>query len=304
MKKEMKVIVAALVVLAVFLSGVVVGTINGGLVTIQMSGSSGSSTPVDATQAPTTTQAPQGGGTTTTAAPQGGDTTTTAAPQGGSSSVPGTPAEACAAYCKAVNDAKAYTGNATVRRIEQIDVGVDSCSVGALQSTLDKVVRSFIKSSDETFEMVNGSYQNDSGETRTMNDRLYPGGRNVTVAEANVTSATATATPDGGYTVTLKFPAETSVYDNGSVLSSPTNHLTAVDPLDLATLNLDPVKIVKADMTYPGATLDATVNAEGKLVKLHINLPLKGTGSAKIGPAGLDLGVSGFMDTTFEITYK
>ncbi len=328
MKKEIKVIVAALVVLAVFLSGVVVGTINGGLVTIQMSGGSGSSTAVDATQAPATTApttaapttaapttaaptttapttaAPQGGDTTTTAAPQGGDTTTTAAPQGGSSAVPSTPAEACAAYCKAVNDAKAYSGNATVRRIEQIDVGVDSCSVAALKGTLDKVVRSFITSSDETFEMVNGAYQNDKGETRTMNDRLYPGGRNVTVAEANVTSATAVATPDGGYTVTLKLPSETSVFDNGTVTSSPTNHLTAVDPLDLATLNLDPVKIVKADMKYSGATVEATVNAEGKLVKLHINLPLEGTGSAKIGPAGLDLGVSGFMDTTFEITYK
>ncbi len=319
MKKEIKVVAVVLAALVFFLGGVVVGTTNGINVNVNMP--AGSAAPVvqqtepttqapttqaPTTQAPTTqaptTVAPQGGDTTTTA--PAGDTTTTAAPQGGSSAVPSTPAEVCAAYCKTVNDAKAYKGNASVRRIEQIDVGVDSCSVAMLQSALDSVVRSFIKSSDETFEMVNGAYQNDSGETRTMNDRLYPGGRNVTVAEANVISATATATPDGGYTATIKFPSETSVYDNGTVVSSPTNHLTGVDPLDLATLDLSPFEIFSADMKYSGATCDATVNAEGKLVKLHINLPLSGTGTGGKGPVKLDIGVSGFMDTTFEITYK
>ncbi|MBQ8503902.1 MAG: hypothetical protein IJ491_06475 [Clostridia bacterium] len=320
MKKETKIVAVILSLLIIFLSGVVVGSVSKGFnLTINNNGAEvGAAAPVvtttaaPVTQAPTTqapvtaaptTAAPQGGDTTTTAAPATDATTTTAAPSSGAA-VPSTPAEVCAAYCKAVNEAKAYTGNASVRRIEQIDVGVDSCSVPMLQSTLDSVVRSFIKSSDETFEMVNGAYQNDSGETRTMNDRLYPGGRNVTVAEANVISATAAAAGDGGYTVTIKFPAETSVYDNGTVVSSPTNHLTGVDPLDLATLDLSPFEIFNADMKYSGATCDATVNAEGKLVKLHINLPLEGTGTAGKGPVKLDIGVSGFMDTTFEITYK
>ena len=326
MKKEIKIALSVLLTLAVFLGGVVAGSSNG-LVQVNIGGAQ----QADATQAPVTlapvtqapvtqapvtqapvTQAPatQAPTEAPTQAPQGGDTTTapaatdapTQAPSG--TSVPSTPAEACAAYCKAVNDAKAYTGNATVRRIEQIDVGVNNCSVPMLQSALDSVVRSFIKSSDESFEIVNGSYTNDSGETRTMNDRLYPGGRNVTVAEANVSSATATPTADGGYTVTIKFPSETSQFDNGTVLSTPTNHLTGVDPLDLATLDLSPFEIFTADMNYSGATCDATVNAEGKLIKLHINLPLEGTGTGGKGPVKLEIGVSGFMDTTFEITYK
>ncbi len=328
MKKETKVIAVVLSILLVFLGGVVVGTASSGFnLTVKVDNGSAAAnavatTAAPVTQAPTTTAAPTTEAPTTAAATDAGSADTTAAPAADTTeapttaaatdagsvdttlAVPSTPAEVCAAYCKAVNEAKAYTGNATVRRIEEIDVGVNDCSVAALQSTLDSVVRSFIKSSDETFEMVNGSYQNDSGETRTMNDRLYPGGRNVTVAEANVISATATATADGGYTASITFPAETSVYDNGTVLSSPTNHLTGVDPLDLATLDLSPFEIFNADMNYSGGTCDATVNAEGKLVKLHIYLPLEGTGTAGKGPIKLDIGVSGHMDTTFEITYK
>lgn len=313
MKKETKVIAVVLAALVLFLSGVVVGTTKGGLVRIEMVGGGSQSvaatTPAatnppatnpPATQPPVTNPPASDAGTT---APSASDAGTTA-PQSGGVTVPATPAEACAAYCKAVNEAKAYAGNGTVRRIEEIDVGVDSCSVAMLRGALDSVVRSFIKSSDESFEIANGSYTNDDGETRTMNDRIYPGGRQVTVAEANVTSATATATADGGYTVTLKFPAEVSDYSDGTVLSSPTNHLTAVDPLDLATLDLNPFEIFSANMNYSGATCDATVNAEGKLVKLHINLPLNGTGTGGKGPVKLDIGVSGFMDTTFEITYK
>ncbi len=312
MKKEYRAIAFVLAGIILFTVGFGLGGLNNIAVDVE-----GGSVQVAATTTPTTQPTTQQTTVTTTqpstepTTVQTADTTTTVVADTTTTtvadtgiSVPATPAEACAAYCKAVNDAKAYTGNASVRRIEQIDVGVDSCSVAILTSVLDSVVRNFIKSSDETFEITNGTYTNSDGETRNMNDRLYPGGRNVTVAEANVTSATATANADGGYTVTLKFPAETSDYANGTTSSEPTNHMTAMDPLNLATLSLDPIEIISANMNYSGATADATVDAEGKLVKLHINLPLNGTGEGGKGSLTAEIGVSGFMDTTFEITYK
>lgn len=318
MKNEIKVVAVVLVALVIFLSGFGLGAAKKINITVQNEGGAVVQQPVQqqpVVQQPVVQQpvqqtpAPAPQQQETTKAPVADTQETTAAPAGdsGASStvkVPSTPAECCEAYRNAVNTAKKYTGNATVRRVEQIDVGVNDCSVPMLKGALDSVVRSFIKSSDETFEIVNGSYTNDSGETRTMNDRLYPGGRDVTVAEANVASATAVANGDGGYTVTLKFPSEQSLFENGTVHSSPTNHLTAVDPLDLATLDLSPFEIFKADMKYSGATVDATVNAEGILTKLHINLPLEGVGQGGKGSIKLDIGVAGFMDTTFEITYK
>ena len=317
MKSEIKVVAIVLVALIVFLSGFGLGASKGINITVKNDGAAAQQPVQQQQQVQQQVQQPvqqqqqaqQPQQQETTKAPAANTQETTAAPSGNAGTstgvkVPSTPAECCEAYCNAVNTAKAYKGNATVRRVEQIDVGVNDCSVPMLSGLLDSVVRSFIKSSDETFEIVNGSYTNDKGEPRTMNDRLYPGGREVTVAEANVASATATAGADGGYTVTLKFPSEQSLYDNGTVLSSPTNHLTAVDPLDLATLDLNPFEIFTADMKYSGATVDATVNAEGVLTKLHINLPLEGTGTGGKGSIKLDIGVSGFMDTTFEITYK
>ena len=314
MKKEIKVVAIVLVALIVFLSGYGLGASNG--IKIEIGGTvevNGGAVNADAqvqqpaTQQPATqqpaTQQP------TTDAPSSDDTTdapatdapaTDAPDNSGSATVPSTKEEIAAAYNKAVNDYKAYTGKVTLKKTEAIDVKAKDIP-SMVEAIVNSVIKKFITSSTEEFTFENGVDVNDPN--RYVTHKIIPNGRNAEVQAAGLAEATATPNADGGYTMKIKFVQETSVFDGTSNVSEPTYHKGAMDPLDLGTLDIDPIVITKADMTYPGAEVEATVDAQGRLVKLHSYLPLGGSGTGSVKVINATIGIEGNMDTVYEITY-
>ena len=101
----------------------------------------------------------------------------------------------------------------------------------------------------------------------------------------------------------IKFVSETSDFDGTKNTSEPTYHKHAMDPLDLGGLDINPIKISSAAMTYPGAECEATVDGQGRLVKLHCYLPLGGSGTGSVSVVKATIGIEGNMDTVYEITY-
>jgi hypothetical protein len=313
MKKEIKVVAIILVALIVFLSGYGLGAskgiqitiggtveVNGGAVNagaVQQPATQAPVTQAPVTQAPVT-QAP-------TEAPAGDDTTdapATDAPaaDSGSTAVPSGKEEIAAAYNKAVNDYKAYTGKVMLKKTEAIDVKAKDLP-SAVEGIVNGVIQKFITSSTEEFTFENGVDVNDPN--RYVSHKMVPNGRDAEVQAAGLAEATATPNADGGYTMKIKFVQETSVFDGTSNVSEPTYHKGAMDPLDLGTLDINPIKITKADMTYPGAEVEATVDAQGRLVKLHNYLPLGGSGTGSVSVVKATIGIEGNMDTVYEITY-
>ncbi len=324
MKKEIKVVAIVLVALIVFLAGFGLGATKGininigseSGINVNVNGSAGSAAPVAGTTAAPVTQAPTTAapttaapaGDTTTAAPSGDTTTaapagdtTTAAPAGDSVKVPSTKAEIAAAYNKAINDAKHYTGKVTLKKHDIIDVQLrDLPSIAA--AIINPVIANLTKTEprEETFE--NGAGVSDN--TRQLSHWIIPGGgRDAAVQEAGLANATATANADGGYTMVLTFVAESSTFDGTKNTSEPVHHMTAMDPLNLGSLDLgDAISITQADLKYPGATMTATVDGQGRLVKLEQKLPMEGTGTGKAG-ISLTLNLAGSMDGTYELIY-
>lgn len=319
MKKEIKVVAIVLVALIVFLAGFGLGATKGininigseSGINVNVNGGSAGSAQVVApvtqgttaapvvTQAPTTTAAPSGD-TTTTAAPAG-DTTTTAAPAGNSSAsaVPSTKAEIAAAYNKAINDMRAYTGKITLKKHDIINVQLKDLPSLA-ESIITPVVSNLTKTEPQEWTFENGLDVTDPN--RKLIEKTIPWGREATVQEAGLASASATANADGGYTMVLTFIAEDSNFDGTKNTSEPTQHMTAMDPLNLGSLDLGPITISEAKLHYPGATLTATVDGQGRLVKLVQQLPLEGTGTGKAG-ISLTLNLAGSMDGNYEFIY-
>ena len=307
MKQETKIVAIVLTLLIVFLSGFGLGATKGINIKIEgaavQTGGEATLAPQTTTAAPapqTTTAAPAP--QTTTAAPSGDTTTaapaesTTAAPSG-NSSVPGTKAEIVAAYNKVVNEAKAYTGKVTLKKHDIINVALPE---SAASKILNPIIANLTKTSPEEYTFDGGKDVNDPA--RFVSHKIVPNGRDVNVQEAGIANATASATADGGYTMSITFIAETSTFDGTSTTSEPTHHKSAMDPLELGSLDLGPVKITNADMRYPGATMTATVDAQGRLVKLEQKLPLEGSGTGKAG-IPLTLEITGSMDGTYEFIY-
>ena len=309
MKQETKVVAIVLAALIVFLGGFGLGAtkgininINGGAA-VQTGGTAAEPAPATTTAAPapvTTTAAPAADATT--AAPAADATTAAPAADAGASTgaVPSTTAEIVAAYNKAVNDAKHYTGRVTLKKHDIIDVQLKD-----LPAIAEKIITPVIANLTQT-EPKEATFENAVGvddNTRELTKWIIPGGgRDAALQEAGVASATATANADGGYTMTITLISETSTFDGTNTTSEPTHHKSVMDPLELGSLDLGPITISNADMTYPGATLTATVDSQGRLVKLLQKLPLEGTGTGKAG-ISITLNLAGSMDGTYEFTY-
>lgn len=323
MKKEIKVVAIVLVALIVFLAGFGLGATKGininigseSGINVNVNGSAGSAAPVVGTTAAPVTQAPvtqapttaAPAGDTTTAAPAGDTTTaapagdtTTAAPAGDAAKVPSTKGEIVAAYNKAVNDAKHYTGKVTLKKHDIINVGLAD---NAASSIINPVIQKLTATEPYEWTFENGADIADPA--RMLADKIIPGGgRDAALQEAGVVSATATANADGGYTMVVTLVAEDSNFDGTKNTSEPVHHMSAMDPLNLGSLDLgDAIKITSAALHYPGATLTATVDGQGRLVKLVQQLPLEGSGSGKAAFISVDLQLSGSMDGNYEFIY-
>ena len=310
MKQETKIIALVLGILIVFLSGFGLGATKG--ITVNVNGGAavqtgGEAAPATQPAAPATTAAPA---PATTAAPAPADTTapaadaTTAAPAADSGAsagaVPQTTAEIVAAYNKAVNDAKHYTGRVTLKKHDIIDVQLKD-----LPAIAEKIITPVIANLTKT-EPKEATFENAVGvddNTRELTKWIIPGGgRDAALQEAGVASATATPNGDGGYTMVITLIAETSTFDGTSTTSEPTHHKSIMDPLELGSLDLGPITISNADLRYPGATMTATVDGQGRLVALKQQLPLEGTGTGKAG-ISITLNLGGSMDGTYEFIY-
>ena len=313
MKQETKVVAIILAALIVFLSGFGLGATKGINIKIegaavQTGGEAAPAPQTTTTAAPqttttaapaTTTTAPAGNDSTTTTAPAGNDsTTTTAAPSSSGVKVPSGKAEIVAAYNKVVNEAKAYTGKVTLKKHDIINVALPE---SAASKILNPIIAKLTATNPEEYTFDGGKDVNDPA--RFVSHKIVPNGRDVAVQEAGIANATATANADGGYTMSITFIAETSTFDGTSTTSEPTHHKTAMDPLELGSLDLGPVKITNADMRYPGATMTATVDAQGRLVKLEQKLPLEGSGEGKAAFVPVSLQLSGSMDGNYEFIY-
>ena len=309
MKKEIKVVAIILVALIVFLSGYGLGASKG--ITITIGGEvnvNGGAVNAGAVQQPQATQPqatqpqatqPQATQPATPDAPEADapEADAPAADSGSTSAVPSTKEEIAAAYNKALNDYRAFTGNVTTKKTETIAIQVKDLPA-IVAKIVNPVVEKFTGTTENTFTFTNGV----DADGRTPADKIIPGGRDAAVQAAGLASATATANADGGYTMKMTFVAETSKFDGTKNTSEPTYHMGAMDPLNLGTLDIKPITITEAELNYPGATIEATVDGQGRLVKLVQLLPLNGYGTGKAGISAT-INLEGSMDATYEMTY-
>ena len=318
MKKEIKVVAIILVALIVFLSGYGLGASKGIQIniggTVEVNGGAAVNAGAQAqpsqqaqpttpptTQTPTQPSTPDApAGDDKTDAPSTDDKTDAPAPDNSGAKVPSTKEEIAAAYNKAINEYKAFKGNVTTKKTETIAIEVKDLP-GPVAAIVNPVVEGFTGTTENTWTFENGADVADP--TRMLADKMIPGGRDAAVQAAGLAEASATANADGGYTMKIKFVAETSNFDGTKNTSEPTYHMGAMDPLNLGTLDLGPIKIAEAGLNYPGATVEATVDGQGRLVKLVQLLPLDGYGTGKAGPIKATINLAGSMDATYEMTY-
>ena len=166
-----------------------------------------------------------------------------------------------------------------------------SASLSAINSFMAKL----IPETDITYNFTNGVAKEDGKVT--LSGFVPPAVKNAPEVTAEDLLS---AEKDANGVITLKFKADSSTFADGQTVM-PQYVDSATDVLDFATFALGPVKIVKADIQYPGAEIKAETNTEGKLTKLIVTQPVTVMSTGGVGSLTADVGMNLKATTTYEI---
>ena len=238
------------------------------------------STTAPSTAAPTTTTAPAftidgnlygttGDSSTTGSSVPSGNSFPTAAPTASTTAgqtVPASKSAVVAAYLNAVNTLKS-TPDFSLVKTETLNVVVDDISPSSIRSMADKIIQSNRKTTPENYRFSGGT---DAKSGLSPNNVIAPIGRQASLNEADVQSATATPTAGGGYSMHLVFGPDVQTLDTPARAYSGVLQTVNKDTMGLPSA----AKVDSFTVNYGGATIDATVDSSGRLVNLvhHITV--------------------------------
>lgn len=252
--------------------------------------------PTQSTALPAVTVAPSANATTAPPATTMPTTTvpTTAATTTAAPAVL-TAEEICKEYNSLVADLKGTTQNITVHKTEKINMEITHFSLPVPTDTINAFMARLIPETDITYSFSSGVANQDSKVT--LSGFIPPAAK----ASPDVTADDlVSAEKDASGALILKFKADSSSFADGQTVM-PQYVDSATDVLDFATFGLGPVKIVKADIQYPGAEIKAETDAEGKLSRLTIYQPVTVMSTGGVGTFTADVGMNLKATTTYEI---
>lgn len=308
MKKEYKVIIAIILAVWIFAMGMVLG-VDKGIEDTLATANSTTLAPTDQTPSNTTTTPPTTETPTTTAPPtttglQASTIPSTSTNTDASTTVPTTQnSDDPSSLSKAqiIEKVNSYVAqlkaeqNMTAHKAESIKIEVVDFSIPSAISIINSIINGLAGDEEVTYTFTNGTEAGGG----TPYSLIPPTNKDFLLSEAGVVSAEAKKSgTDTVYTVNL------AVEETTAEAPVPQYNSTAIGYLDLTSLDLPSmVTITKANMHYPGSTVEITVNEQGKVVKLINKMPMTGEGGAKIFGAEGTASFQGGLDETWDFTY-
>ena len=184
---------------------------------------------------------------------------------------------------------ESYAKPLKAKKTETINIVLDGSSAGKIVTNFvnNTILPKYAGTTDYDRDFKNGIHGDQKLTEYASPYNLTPDG-----------AKTAKITKSGSnYVITINVVAEKST------LTSPPKYNTMCShPLDLATVDIKPATVTKADFSYPGTTLTATVDANGKVLSTAIKQPLSGTGEGKLGLT-LTATLHGSLDQKVTYTY-
>lgn len=169
----------------------------------------------------------------------------------------------------------------------------------AVQGIANEIIDSFTGETSVTNDYVAGD------EAYTVQPTfIYPAG---------LASAEKTVNEDGTTDYKFVVVAEAAFYngfytygvklENGNIVPTELQHDSVADTILIEAADLGPVTITSAEIYYPGATITAKTDANGRLINYDISMPVSGTGTAKIALINVVANIEGCRDEGFVFTY-
>ncbi len=183
---------------------------------------------------------------------------------------------------------------------KKVDVGVEVKELPTVvEGVANELIEQFVENDSTTRNYVAGDYAYEVQSTE-----LYPAG---------LASAEKTVNADGTTDYKFVLVAEAAYYNgvytcgvklvDGNIVETIIQHDYAADTLYVEYADLDPVTITSAEINYPGATITAKTDAKGRIIAYDVNMPVSGTGEAKIGFINVLANLEGYRNEGFTAVY-
>ena len=181
-----------------------------------------------------------------------------------------------------------------------VDVDVQASELPqVVQAIVQPVIENFLVSDSTMTFYYEGEWTGGVQSTKLMPQFL-------TVAEKTVNE-------DGTTDYRFEVIEEAAYYDgyetrgvrkiDGEIYYYALQHEYIADALYVEYGYLDPVTITSAKITYPGATVTAKTDAQGRLIKYDIDMPVKGEATGKAGFITATVALSGHRNEGFVMDY-
>lgn len=211
--------------------------------------------------------------------------------------------EIVALYNKAVNTLKEEK-NVKIHKTSDVDVKCTQASPAMFESIYNKSIEERLVPTDETLTFKNGKAVGKGTGGLELNKFVTPSGRKATLSPKYVQSASAKVLLNGNTVLTIALKKEVSSFD-GKNNKTANGNRSVIDVTDAPSISLN---IVNAKMTYTGTQLKATLNKDGKLIKLEINMPMKIALSSEMRSASAasfkaNASFEGNRNETYSVTY-
>ena len=167
-------------------------------------------------------------------------------------------------YVEAVNKLKA-TPNFTLEKTETLNVQIDEMNPSSMRSLANKIIAGNTKDTPTTYRFVNGS---DSTSGKSATYVIAPAGKNASLDPSLVTSATATASSNGGCMLKINLGAETQTES-----SLPKRYSACMDVLTVDSMGLpSSAKIDEMAVYYNYSSITAMLDSQGRLIEMEHRL--------------------------------
>lgn len=202
------------------------------------------------------------------------------------------------ALVSAINLTKATKGFTAVSK-EKADFTIDSVTGGnAVKGIVEDLINKAGNKPEANYSFSNGVDQNGSSET--PNSVIPPMNSTASVSESAIKSASAVQNADGGYDITLVLNDESQTLQQKAV-----NHGALFNAPDITSFELPSgFKMSQLNFNYTNATINASVNSDGRLTSINYSLPIsQGVVQGTMMIATIDVSLHGIYTASVNITY-
>lgn len=200
-------------------------------------------------------------------------------------------------YNTAVNNLKNYQKSVKMEKKSTIDLEVTDCPGGdSVRMIVEEVLESFNGTVTDEENYILG--QNRNGK---LSNKVPPSEKDASLTLSAVKNITLSE-KNGKQIIRVQLKDGKGYFD-GTTMVDPEGYADVLNTLNFGTLDMGPVNIEDADITYSGVVVEAVLDSEGRVESLETVMPLAFVATARITVIYATLGIEGNIKEVYKFAY-